>query len=626
MELAIPFVALGGMYIISNQQSSQKNKNKPNYVNNNKGTKNGGQSNNNNQEQFTNMGFRTNLGVNTNNKLPNTNIPPENFPVTNIDELRDTVQEYPNPNNASDKYFNQNVFENRVRDGKPVGQNPQQIYSLSGDYMDSQQFKHNNMVPFNGRTVRGYNYNANIAESQLDNMVGSGSQTIKKIEQAPLFKPEDNISWAHGTPNNTEFFLSRQNPGMRNNSVKPFDTEMVGPGINQGFSKEGSGGFNSGLEARDKWLPYTVDQLRVETNPKLEYELVNHEGPANSFIKNPATVESLGRVEKQRPDTFYMNTQDRWFTTTGAQKASALRPIQEMGIIRSPNQETDYMGPAVTIEGQASYTPQLYEQPKRNILGECDVNPSGAMGRGPSDDGDRVLDSFTNYNNHRSTVSQPDTIRSGFSKAVGAVLAPLMDVLKPTRKEELVGSARIYGEAGTCVPNSYVINNNDRTSTTIRETTMYSPQFNINNQRESAYVNNYKAPEFTQRDTSSASYKGTPGGAATTFGNQTYDAVYRQHNNEIKSSTIQNRPNQGGTQIFNQQMNNTHCRDDCDRFGGRMNPAFSSTNSTPPSKEIYQNVKYPQKLDQNMNCERIQPDILNAFRSNPYTQSLTTSV
>lgn len=630
MELAIPIVALGGMYVISNQQSSQKNKIQ-NQNNNNVKSNNNNQNKpsynvNQNKENFTNMGIRTNLGVSTNNQLPNTNIQPENFPITNINELRDTVQEYPNPNVASDKYFNQNIFENRVRDGKPVGQNPQQIYSLSGDYMDSKQFNHNNMVPFNGRTVRGYNYSAGIAESQLDNMVGGGSQRIKKIEQSPLFKPEDNISWAHGTPNNTDFFLSRQNPAMRNNNVKPFDTEMVGPGINQGFSKEGTGGFNSGMEARDKWLPYTVDQLRVDTNPKLEFELTNHEGPANSYIKNSATVESLGRVEKQRPDTFFMNTQDRWLTTTGAQKASALRPIQEMGIIRSPNQETDYKGPAGNIDGKASYTKQVYENPKRNVLGECDVTPSRAVGHGPSEDGDRALDSFTNYNNNRSTIKQPDSIRSGFSSAIGAVLAPLMDVLKPTRKEELVGNTRIYGEAGTCVPSSYVVNNHDTASTTIRETTMYSPQFNINNQRESAYVNNYTAPEFTQRDTTSTSYKGGSGGAATSFGNQTYEAAYRQHNNEIKSSTIQNRTNQGGTQIFNQQMNNVQCRDDCDRFGGRMNPAFSSTNATPPSKEIYQNVKFPQKLDQNMNCERIQPDILNAFKNNPYTQSLTTSV
>ena len=176
------------------------------------------------------------------------------------------------------------------------------------------------MVPFNGGKVKGYTYNADIAESQLDNMIGSGSTNIKKIEQAPLFKPEDNISWAYGTPNNSDFYQSRQNPVNRNNNVKPFETVMVGPGLNKGYGVSGSGGYNSGMESRDKWLPPTVDELRVETNPKLEYELVNHEGPANSYIKTAATTSTMGRVEKQRPDTYFINSQDRWLTTTGAEK------------------------------------------------------------------------------------------------------------------------------------------------------------------------------------------------------------------------------------------------------------------------------------------------------------------
>ena len=34
----------------------------------------------------------------------------------------------------------------------------------------------------------------------------------------------------------------------------------------------------------------------------------------------------------------------------------------------------------------------------------------------------------------------------------------------------------------------------------------------------------------------------------------------------------------------------------------------------------------PQQLDMGIEVQRNQPDILDAFRSNPYTQSLTTSV
>ena len=605
MELAIPLIALGGMYIVSNQQPSQSCK-----TENRKTQKN--------QENFTNMGANRNY-------LPNTNPPPQNFPITNINQLVDTVQEYPNPNAATDKYFDQNLYQQKVRNNVPVGKNPQQIYSMTGNYLDSEQFKHNNMVPFNGGKVKGNTYDVNIAETVLDNMIGSGSQVIKKIEQAPLFKPEDNMQWAYGTPNNSDFYQSRVNPAMKNNNVKPFDSVYVGPGLDKGYTVNGTGGYNSGMEARDKWLPYTVDEMRVVTNPKLEYELINHEGPANAYIKNSASVQTLGRVEKQRPDTFFINTQDRWLTTTGAEKGETLRPIQEMGILRRNDIVTDYAGPAGPGDRKATYAPENFEKSKRKESMTCSVNHSSAQGRGPTTGAENFLRSHTNYENNRSTVKQPDTLRSGFSGAIGAVIAPIMDMFRPTRKEETTANIRIYGEATSTVPSSYVINPKDTTNTTIKETTLYSPTFNINNQKEGMYVNNAMPGIPTQRDSTSCSYIGTSGGAATGFGDMSYASAYMQHNNDIKSSTVMNRPNQGGTQIFNQQMHLTTIKSDSDRLDGRVNPAISVT-PLPPSTQTYGSINMPQYYNECAGCDRIQPDILNAFRNNPYTHSLTTSV
>ena len=611
MELAIPLIALGGMYVVSNQSNENCTKKEIKQQR---------------QENFTNMGIRSNLGVKTDNYLPNTNIPPQNFPVSNINQLVDTVQEYPNPNAATDKYFNQNLYEQKVRNHVPVSNTIQDIYSLSGNYLNSEQFKHNNMMPFNGGKVKGRTYDMNITESVLDNMVGSGSQVIKKIEQAPLFKPEDNMQWAYGMPNQSDFYQSRVVPGMKNNNVKPFDTVMVGPGLDKGYGINGSNGYNSGMEARDKWLPKTVDQLRVDTNPKLEYELLNHEGPANSFIKTAPTTQMLGRVEKQRPDTFFINTQDRWLTTTGAEKGESLRPIQEMGIIRRNDIVTDYMGPAGAIDVKATTAPQNFEKSKRHEPFQCDVNHSRATGQGNHTDKDLFLRSHTNYENNRSTVRQPETLRSGFSAAIGAVIAPLMDILKPTRKDETINNVRIYGEATSAVPKGYVYNPQDTTPTTVKETTLYQQNFNINNQKEGIYVNNYTSPDNTQRDTTSCEYYTAAGGYATGYGDMSYDAAYRQHNNDIKAQTIMNRPNQGGTQVFNQQMNLTTIRSDSDRLDGRVNPAFSRLSGLPPSAQTYGAIRAPQYYNECAGCERIQPDILNAFKSNPYTHSLTTSV
>ena len=602
MELAIPLIALGGMYVISNQNNNNNNiQDKVTKIS---------------KENFTNMGRPQNY-------LPNTNIPPQNYPVTNLNQTNDTVQQYPNPNQATDKYFNQTNYANKANQGVSVGNTQQEIYSLTGNYLDSAQFKHNNMIPFNGGKVRGNTYNVDRAENFLDNMVGSGSQVTKKIEQAPLFKPIDNMTYVNGAPINTDFYQSRVVPGMRNHEAKLFDSVMVGPGLNQGFSSEGTGGFNSGMEARDKWLPYTVDQLRVETNPKIEYTLTNLEGPAGALVKNLGVI---GRVEKQHPDTFFINTQDRWLTTTGLEKRETLRSIQEMGVVKRNDVLSDYKGPAGNGVKQVGMAPTSYEPVKRTQLSTNDVNHSTAMGRGPITDGENNLRSHTNYTNNRSTVNQPETVRSGFSGAIGAVIAPLLDFLKPTRKEETTNNIRVYGEATSSVPQSYVINMNDTTPTTIKETTVYSPNFYINNQKEGMYVNNATPGEMTQRDTTSVNYIGTSGGAATHYGDMSYAAAYKQHNNDIKSSTINNRTNVGGTQIFNQQMNVNCYKQDTTRYDCRMNPANSKVSTTSPSVQTYGAIREPQYYNECINCERNTPDILNAFRNNPYTHSLTTSV
>ena len=153
MEIAVPLIALGGMYIISNQKNEDCTKKEIRKLT---------------QENFTNMGIRSNLATKQSelygNYLPNTNVQPQNFPVTNINQLVDNTQNYPNPNVATDKYFNQNLYQEKERRGVTVGQNPQEIFSLTGNYLKSEQFQHNNMVPFNGGKIKGNTYDINITE------------------------------------------------------------------------------------------------------------------------------------------------------------------------------------------------------------------------------------------------------------------------------------------------------------------------------------------------------------------------------------------------------------------------------------------------------------------------------
>jgi hypothetical protein len=118
---------------------------------------------------------------------------------------------------------------------------------------------------------------------------------------------------------------------------------------------------------------------------------------------------------------------------------------------------------------------------------------------------------------------------------------------------------------------------------------------------------------------------GFVGGLSTNEGMMIYDSTYAQTNNEIKSQTIYNRPNQGGTQIFNQQMNVSTYRDDANRYDDRLFTP-SSIVPLPAGKEQIGKFNTPQMYDESkIGCDRISPDLLDAFRQNPYTHSLTTS-
>lgn len=614
MELALPLLALGGFYVISNQTNAShhnEQNNKKNYNNTN--------NNNSSKESFGNMKSRA-------NQLPNTNIPTMNYPVTNNESLMDNLQEYPNPNKATDKYFNQNFYATKENAGVQVGSNIPQVYSLSGNYMETQQFKHNNMVPFNGGKVKGQLYNVNTTQTILDNMAGTGSQVIKKIEQAPLFKPQADMQWAYGAPNMSDFYQSRVVPGTMNNNVKPFESVNVGPGLNQGYGTSGSGGFNSGMESRDKWLPKTVDELRIATNPKQEYTLDNLQGPAMSNITN---VGILGKVEKYTPDTFYMNTQDRWFTTVGAEKGNRL--VAEEVLQHQNRDETSnyYAGSANSALKTSSYVPGASEAPKRAVLNSVDVPMSSAVRAGPHHDLENALKSHTNYSNNRSHNKQQDTFGSGFSSAIGAAIAPLMDMLKPSRKEEYVSNIRVYGNAESSVPGSgnYVINPYDITSTTVKETTLYSPNTFVGNQGNNpgGYTVAEQQAIANQRDSTNTNALNGVGGGAARYGDRNYDADYRQTNNESKEKSIVNHPNLGGTQIFNQHMNVNIAKLDSDRFSTGFGAPMSIIPSG-PIKETYGKMHAPQYYNECAGCDRIQPDILSAFKENPYTHSLTYAV
>ena len=592
MELAIPFIALSGLYIINRQQEKRE------------GLK----------RRITTENF-------SNQELPNVSPIASNYPKLNTTNsnnppLENNLNYYDTPNPATDTYLNQSLYEKKENMGINVGMNIKDVYSLSGDYMKSNEFKHNNMVPFYGAKIKGQMYNE-ATESQLDNMVGAGSQIIRKVEQAPLFEPKSDMQYPYGTPDMTEFFASRQVPSSVNNNVKPFESIHVGPGLNQGFESKGSGGFNSGMEQRDMWIPKTVDELRVDTNPKMSYILDGLGGPAESVIKN---VGIEGFVEKYKPDTFYVNSQDRLFTTTGIGHAGQLLPVQTVYQNNRSN-PTPYEGIPIS-NTKSSYHIGEYETARRPELDKTEMNIPSLQGMGPLHDLDR-LNTMNIEHNNRSRCNQPVRIGNSFSSSIRAAIVPFMDVLKPTKKENVSG-VTVYGNTNSLTSGTYTINPYDVPKTTNKETVLFSSTGFVGNQRSDA-VNSLTEYQQIQNQRDTASQNGgfgPMGGGGTRVGSQVYDSTYNQTNND-KKEYVDNYKTTGNLPLFTGTVNVSQSKDGrSTEYLGAPGSVIPMNASTATIGQLKHTLPHGSS---DIEVQRINPDILKAFRENPYTFSLTNS-
>lgn len=618
MELALPLLALGSMYVASNQKSKSPQRERENYEN---------------------MGKKANY-------LPNTDIPTTNYPIVQPG-TGSNVNKYKESNAATDRYFARGVDFNKMSSGIAGGvggpglmgvtsgsnlDNPVTQFgdayrsapftSLTGEELNPSELTHNNMVPFFGAKIRGRTANADMNESVLDNKGGAGSQFISKGELAPLFAPHENLHVPNGMQNHSDFYQSRIMPSMKMANVKPWDEVKVGPGLDKGYTSGGNAGLNSGLESRDKWMDRTVDELRVKTNPKLSYSLENHQGPGNYFNKSSGTVETFGRVEKHLPDTFYVNSADRWLTTTGMEKGQTMRAIEvEKDVNRTTTTSEYYGAGANPMTGSAMYAPQNYEETRREEYdGKPIINPYAAA-KGMPTEGDFGRDSYTMSHNNRTTMRENEM--GGIHGAIRAVVAPLLDVLRPSRKENATGNLRPYENAKSIVPAGVLFNPADRLPTTVKETTVGLVGFNhLNMERQAAsgYLIADQTPVDTERQSTSVNYMGAPGGAATHYGTQVYNAAYNQRNNVNKS--YKSRLNPGSMSLFNSNENIHINKIDSDRDNNRFLAPTAAPPSI-PSVETFGRMTMPQSYDNSINNERINPELLNAFRQNPYTHSLT---
>jgi hypothetical protein len=593
--LAIPIIVLGSIFILSEQEKKDSIKNSAQ------------------QEIQNNRNFFLNNDSNTNTKaaIITNNNRTEGFSNNNFQTREST--------------YNSNAYNNTNNN----------VNLLSGQQTTAQQFKHNNMQPYFGAKIRGPSVDINNTESIMDSKQGAGSQNFSKAEIAPLFRPDENSHHPNGTPNNSDFFQSRMNESMKMSNVTLWEPQRVGPGLNLGYGSqnsdglntggiEGGGGFNSGMMSRESWMPKSVDDLRAENKPRTTFDLNGHQGPAIYPIKMQGPNNKIGVVEKHLPEKSFESGPTRWFTTTGVEQAPPIRSTQVIPMENRIDTTREYYGSGSnTQNGQATYTNPDYEESKRQSLSSLPLTNASATGTNYANPSDYGSQSYNILHNNRTTQQNTPDFGGVYGMAKAAI-TPILDIFRPTRKENVIGNLRETGNVNGVTPQGHLFNSNDKTKVTNREMTTEKIDMNyVNVQGQNYRGDGYKVTQQqnynNQRTTTNKEYIGT--GGDNNQGQRLYNNAYAQQNNVNK--TYESRANQGNMSLFNNYNNSTTTRNDNILQQNRQ-LVTNNGQSIIPSADFIGELNGKQSYDLNYNSARLDGSLLSAFKNNPYTQSLTS--
>ena len=373
-------------------------------------------------------------------------------------------------------------------------------YSLTGEKVNISSLSHNNMTPFLKKNVT-QNTNIEQMSPYLDNLSGNNCLKQKKKEVQCMFKPEANSGgYICGMKNNDDFYKSRIELSEVSNNFFPIEKIRVGPGLNQGYGNESTGGFQQ-QDTLDYAKPRSLNELRSKINQKQTY----FEIPIKGHLKGPDRRGEISAMIKQRPDTVYEQTEDMWLKTTGANSKNTLRSAQNIRPTARQELHIEYTGPIARSE----------------------------LNQGINDDYGKSK--IIIYDNERESTEQR-TVVTNVTSIIKALVAPIMDVLKYTNKEYTVESARGVGNPSIQIPSKQTLYDpvNHVMKTTVKETTLHDNENgNLTGNKETytAYTDTAKTTikETTIHDNDAGNLSGNK---------ETYSALTDNAKTTIKETTI----------------------------------------------------------------------------------------
>ena len=352
----------------------------------------------------------------------------------------------------------------------------QMIKSLTGDLVDEEEFIHNNMVPYYGGSIK-QNMDTKSNRTLLENFTGVNDIQRNKQEVASFYDNTKDLTFINGMKNHDDFYMDRiVAPVVRNNDF-PIPQLQVGPGLGLGFTNKADGGFQQ-FEMQDYVQEKTVDELRTLLNPnkkaigatdrsKATYESRNVDG-----MKGKVRADTPNLV-KNRVETWYEQDEDMLFKTTGAVlKEGKQGEFNVKGTNRLTTTREEY-GTAFAGSSLKRTQEPGVQQTVRQQFGEFGLGTAtpGQVGAGTKDDYGKSK--ILVYGNERD-ITSTKVYQGNLTSLIKAVVAPLEDIIKITKKQHTVNNPRHFGNMNIQVPNKQTVHDpNNIAKTTIKETLIH---------------------------------------------------------------------------------------------------------------------------------------------------------
>ena len=309
---------------------------------------------------------------------------------------------------------------------------------------------------------------------------------------------------------------------------------------------------------------------------------------------------------------------DRYITTTGVEKKPTARAIPMDRETNRMTTVTDYIGNAEThVKGE--YVPGEY-MPSHNIhLGSLPIGGANANGRQYATDSDFEIKGKRAYPNNR-TVNKQDDYFGIVSGGLRATVAPLLDVLRPSRRENVIGTLRPYQNPGSRVSESYVFNPADRPATTMRETTensLFHLQSDRNTRNSGHLVTEHQPIDNNRQTTGDFFYAGNASAGDRSRQMKSYEAEYNQRNNDIKSSTIEGYMVQGNMNLLNDNINMREAHRD-DMLKNTRAVSGAPLYPVTPDVSNMGRMQGQNDLYSGIQMDRNSADIYDNLKQNPY--------